>query len=370
MKRHFRDHCSSCYFMGTWLKMLKTICLLVPVVVVILLLGTPLDSKGQTSKKADPIILKYSCPWGPTTDPMVRRKELIKRIDEKTQGRVKLENYGVGELAQPRENYEAVRTGVVDIAHLITSYNPGLFPRSQLMESPFFILPQDDPIGFSYKVMSEIAKNVDPEFERNGVVPSGVYWLGGTVHVFSKKPLQKITDFKGIKISCVAETHSKALKLLGFSPQTIAGADTYLALQKGVVDAALQTHEGAKITRYEEVTKYVTMLNWPQLGFTYVFNPKSLQKLPPDLRSIVVNEFKAFHEEREIYGKQKEDIAALKWMTDRGVKTITLSREETENVKKLMPTFDQWVAEQEKYGVRDARQLGQALLKAAEKYKK
>lgn len=334
----------------------------------VILMSLSQDSQAQTSTQQ--VILKYTCPWGPTTDPMVRRKEWLKTFPEKTQGRLKIELYGVGELCQPRENFEAVRTGVADIAHIISSYTPGLFPRSQLLESPIFVLPLKDPNTFSYKVMGEIADKINPEFERNGVVPSGLYWLGGTVHIYSKKPLQKLEDFRGVKISCVSEVHSNALKRLGFSPQIIPGAETYLALQKGVVDAALQTHGGAKITRYEEVTKYVTLLNWPQLGFTYVFNPASFRKLPEDLRSFLVKEFKTWHEQVEIGQKWQFDNEDLKWLTDRGIKVITLSKEETERINKTLPTFDEWVAEQEKKGVKDARQLGQALLKAIEKYSK
>jgi TRAP-type C4-dicarboxylate transport system substrate-binding protein len=285
---------------------------------------------------------------------MVRRKELVRRIQEKSQGRIKLELYGVGELCQSKENFEAVRAGVADVAHIISAYTPGLFPWSQLIENPFFALPLIDPTKFSYKTISKIAKNINPEFERNGVVPSGLYWLGGTIHIYSKKPLRKIEDFKKVRISCASAVHREALKRLGFLPQIIAGADTYLALREGIVDAALQTHGGAKITRYEEVTKYVTLLNWPQLGFTYVFNPKSLKKLPPDLRSILVNEFRAWHEQVEIGKKWQREQEDLKWLTDRGVKVITLPKEEIEKIRKLLPSFDEWAAQREKYGMHNA----------------
>jgi TRAP-type transport system periplasmic protein len=355
VERYLGDHDGYCYPIDALLKVCKTLCL-VMLLVVVFLLSFLLRSNGLASEKPSPIILKCSCPWGPTTAPMVRRKELVQRIQEKSQGRIRLELYGVGELCQSRENFEAVRTGVADVAYIISAYTPGLFPWSHLIENPFFALPLTDPIKFSYKAMSKIAKNVNPEFEHNGVVPSGIYWLGGTAHVYSKKPLQKIEDFKKVRISCISDVHSKALKRLGFSPQMIAGADTYVALQKGIVDAALQTHGGAKISRYEEVTKYVSLLNWPQLGFTYVFNPSSLKKLPPDLRDILINEFRAWHEQVEIGEAWQREQEDLKWLESRGVKVITLPREEIEKIRKSLPNFDEWAAEKEKYGMRDVRQ--------------
>lgn len=336
--------------MGTQCKVHKTVCLLIPLVIVFLL-SFSVDSKSAAPEEFGPIILKFSGPWGPTTAPMAIRKKLAQQIQEKSQGRIKLELYGIGELCQSKENFEAVRAGVADVAHIISAYTPGLFPWSQLIESPFLALPLIDPIKFSYKAMSKIAKNINPEFERNGVVPSGLYWLGGTIHIYSKKPLRKIEDFKKVRISCASAVHREVLERLGFLPQIIAGADTYLALQKGIVDAALQTHGGARITGYEEVTKYVTLLNWPQLGFTYVFNPESLKKLPPDLRSTLVNEFRAWHEQVEIGKKWQREQRDLKWLTDRGVKVITLPKEEIEKIRKLLPGFDEWAAQREKYGM-------------------
>jgi TRAP-type C4-dicarboxylate transport system substrate-binding protein len=336
--------------------------------VVALVLSSRAKSEAAPKETPKPIALKFTCPWPPPSDPMVRRKELARRVFEKSNGRLKIELYGVGMLCESKQNFEAVQTGVADIAHIISSYTPGLFPRSQLLESPVFPMPAKNPWVVTYKVMSELAPKINPEFERNNVVPSGVYWLGGVVQVYSKNPLQKLEDFKGVKISCVSEVHSNCLKRIGFAPSMIPGAETYLALQKGVIDAALQTHGGARITKYNEVCKYVTLFNWPQLGFTYVFNPKALNRLPPDLREILMSEFKAWHEEVEIGQQWKANEGYLQWVHDNGIKILTLSNQESQRIRKLLPTMDEWAATQEKLGVPDAKELGQTALKLLEKY--
>ena len=340
-------------------------------VMLALVLGPRPDSEAASNETSKPIIVRFSCPWPPASDVMKNRLDLVKRVSEKSGGKLKVELYAVGELCEPKQNFEAVQTGVADIAHIISSYTPGLFPRSQLIESTVFPMPPKNPWVVSYKVMSELAPKINPEFERNSVVPSGIYWLGGVVQVYSKKPLQKVEDFKGVKISCVSEVHSNSLKRLGFLPVMIPGAETYLALQKGVVDAALQTHGGAKITKYEEVTKYITLLNWPQLGFTYVYNPKFLQNLPADLRTILVNEFKTWHEDVEIGQQWKRDLETnIAWAKKNNYQFITLSEEETRKMRQLLPTLDEWAASQVKLGVSDAKELGQKALQLLEKYGK
>jgi TRAP-type C4-dicarboxylate transport system substrate-binding protein len=338
--------------------------------VVALVVSFRAESEAAPQETSKPFVLKFTCPWPPASDPMVKRKVLAARVAERSGGKLKIELYGVGQLCDPKENFEAVQTGVADIGHVISSYTPGLFPRSQLLESPVFPMPRKNPWVVSYKVMSELAPKINPEFERNNVVPSGLYWLGGVVQIFSKKPLLKVEDFKGVKISCISEVHSNCLKRLGFSPSMIPGAETYLALQKGVVDAALQTHGGARITKYNEVCNYMTQLNWPQLGFTYVYNPKSLNRLPADLRGLLMKEFKAWHEELEIGQRWKDDEGYVQWVKDNGIKILTLSDEETQRIRKVLPSLDEWAATQEKLGVKDAKELGQTALKLLEKYSK
>jgi TRAP-type C4-dicarboxylate transport system substrate-binding protein len=338
------------------------------VLAVAFVLSSQINALAASQDTSKPIVLKYTCPWPPGSDVMKRRVELINRVAEKSHGRLKIELYGVGELCDSKGNFEAVQTGIADIAHIISSYTPGLFPRSQLLESPIFPMPAKNPWVVSYKVMSELAPEINPEFERNDVVPSGLYWLGGVVQVYSKKPLVKVEDFKGVKISCVSEVHSNSLKRLGFAPSIIPGAETYLALQKGVIDAALQTHGGARITKYNEVCNYVTLFNWPQLGFTYVFNPKSLNRLPADLRELLISEFKTWHEEVEIGQQWKANEAYVKWVQDNGIKILTLSNEESQRIRQLLPTLDEWAADQKKLGVSDAKELGQKALKLLEKY--
>lgn len=330
--------------------------------------GTSETSGSGTSKLSGPFTIKWSCPWPPASDGMVRREAFLKEFEERHGDKFKFELYGVGQLCESKENVEAVQTGVADIAHIISSYTPGLFPRTQLLESPVFTLYTAHPWNVSYKIMSELAPAIDPELERNGLVPSGLYWLGGVVHIYSKEPLRTVEDFQGVKISCVSEVHSDALKRLGFSPSMIPGAETYLALEKGVVDAALQTHGGAKITKYEEVCNYVTLLGWPQLGFTYAFNPDFMNRLPDDYRQLLVDEFKVWHETVEIDGAKMEDNQSLQFMLDHGTEIIELPDTELQKIEQLLPSIDEWAAEQEKLGISDAEELGQKLLELIKKY--
>jgi TRAP-type transport system periplasmic protein len=315
-----------------------------------------------------PVVLKWSCPWPPGSTPMVRRQDYLDQLEEKSNGHIKIELYGVGQLCEPKENVEAVQTGVADIAAIISSYTPGLFPRSQVLEAPIFTLRTDDPWKVSYSIMSEMRDEIDAEFERNGLVSGGQYWLGGVVQIFSKDKLSKLEDFKGIKISCVSEVHSEALQSLGMAPSMIPGAETYLALEKGVIDAALQTHGGARITKYDEVCNYVTILNWPQLGFAYAYNPDSLANLSTADKEFVMNEMWDYHENIEI-GKYKQFSAEdYQWVIDHGIETVELSDEEFNRITNALPSLDKWIEDQKKVGIDDAEELSERILALIEKY--
>lgn len=329
---------------------------------------SPASPSSPASTTSAPVILKWSCPWPPGSTPMVRRQDFLTQVEEKSNGHVKIELYGVGQLCEPKENVEAVQTGVADIASIISSYTPGLFPRSQVLEAPIFTLRTDDPWKVSYNIMNEMRDEIDAEFDRNGLVSGGQYWLGGVVQIFSKDKLSKLEDFKGIKISCVSEVHSEALQSLGMAPSMIPGAETYLALEKGVIDAALQTHGGARITKYDEVCNYVTILNWPQLGFAYAYNPDSLASLSDADRDFVLKEMWDFHENIEIGMYKQFSAEDYQWVLDHGIEPVTLSDAEFTKITNALPSLDKWIVDQKKLGINDAEALSKKILALIEKY--
>ena len=62
----------------------------------------------------------------------------IKKIEEESNGRIKIEHYPSMQLGgSPPSLYGQARDGVVDIIWTVLGYTPGLFPTVEAFELPF-----------------------------------------------------------------------------------------------------------------------------------------------------------------------------------------------------------------------------------------
>ena len=63
--------------------------------------------------------------------------EFVEKVEEETDGRIKITSYSGASLAEPDEHFDAAATGSVDIALSVHGYTPGEFPLSPVVELPF-----------------------------------------------------------------------------------------------------------------------------------------------------------------------------------------------------------------------------------------
>ena len=74
-------------------------------------------------------------------------------------------------------------------------------------------------------------------YGRYNVFFVGGVWYGAESLV-SKKPIRKLTDFKGVKIRAPQGIGQDIFQILGSAPVNLPGSEVYTALERGVVDAS------------------------------------------------------------------------------------------------------------------------------------
>lgn len=124
--------------------------------------------------------------------------------------------------------------------------------------------------------------------------PKGLYCGGFATHGFKaflnrKMPVTKLEDMPQSKWRVIPnELFVDTYKAMGVSPVTLPWPEVFSALQRGVIDGIdLTPNEtwGAKI--YEAV-KYMSLCKLGQNPQVYVASQKFLDRLPADLREIVI----------------------------------------------------------------------------------
>ena len=321
-------------------------------------------AKAPASTIQAPIILRWSLPTppaGPGWDLSVQKE---KAIETRTGGRVDVQLFPSGSLATGPQTIDALRTGLIDISVVSTIYNPGLFPLTN-----FVCLPMICP---GHPVGTNILQDLYPKYLQAEWDAVGVKVLYLTVfpsaQVFSKKPMQSLADFKGVTISCPSELASEGFKLAGFLPINIPGGNTYVALQKGVIDACSASVGGGQMMRYQDFVKYITILDFYVSPSAICMSSQSYNALPADIRKIVVEEL-IDYQKTWLDMLADEEVVSTQYFKTLGFEILRLPENEYELLKQQMaPLADTWIAEQEKAGRNDARQYVEDFYKLRDQY--
>lgn len=174
------------------------------------------------------------------------------------------------------------------------------------------------------------------------------FWDLGFRHLLSKdKPINTVSDLKGIKIRCQPNPiQIAAFKALGTNPTPIPWPELFTSLQQGVVSATENPLQNIYSARLYEVTKYLT-LTGHLLDYNVVLvNEQWYQKLPDDVRkafdeSIVVadevyiKQFYRFETEYMDIIKKKMDVREMPVEEIEKFKEIALPASIKEVVKQV-----------------------------------
>lgn len=215
-------------------------------------------------------------------DSLVRLKDIL---EERSDGRLKLQLFEAGSLFKAQETFNAVSRGILEMGTISPSYASdkmtlagiasGLpFAFRNVWETAYF----HQALGFEEMLREEAAKH-------------NVYWATDKVYpteMVVKKPINSLNDFKSLKIRSSGALQ-KFLTEAGAAASYIPGGELYTALDSGIVDGAhWGASQGAASMALYEVAKYHVQ---PALNIAgtdvIIVSQKALDKLPEDLQQLV-----------------------------------------------------------------------------------
>jgi len=289
---------------------------------------------GQTK----PIELNYSTHMPAQHGLTLLANEWGREIEKRTNGRVKVTVFAGGTMLAADKCYDGVVKGIADVGLAVPGFTRGRFPLSEVL---------DLPLGYkNATAATKLSNEYYNKFKPTEFAESQVMYVHahgpGVLH--SKKAVNKLEDFKGLKIRCTGLS-AKVAAAIGGAPVAMPVGDTYDALSRGVVDASLASMEAAEGWRWAEVTKFIVESSG--IGYTtsffVVMNKGKWNAFPPDIQKIIrqINE--------EWIGKEANDWETIEksgrdFAQKLGNKIIPLPKEENEKVAKAVkPLLDEYV---------------------------
>lgn len=217
-------------------------------------------------------------------------KKFAELMKERTNGRVEIKVYPAAQLGSELELAQGLRLGTLDFSASSVGNVTPLIPKAGLLGAPY-IIESDAHRKRLTANEGPFYKALDKAVEESGI---GIKILGittaGIRSVYnSKHPIYTPDDLKSTKIrTMTADIQVKGWKSFGSVPTPIPFAELYSALQTRVVDAAENSPEFYFTMKHYEQAPYYSLTEHMVATGLFMISKKTWDKLPADLRPIVV----------------------------------------------------------------------------------
>ncbi|GLB60293.1 TRAP transporter substrate-binding protein [Cytobacillus sp. NCCP-133] len=268
------------------------------------------SSKGESEGA---LTLKLAHSGSDTHQYQIGAAEFAKVVEEKSDGKIKVEIHGNATLGSEAEAIEQVIDGTIDMSVVAADSSlANTVPEMNLFGLPYIF---DDREHVYSKLDGEPGKELLGLIDQNNMKGLG-YWEVGFRHLTNnKKEINKPQDVEGLKIRVqpapVWETHMKAL---GANPTPVAFNELYSALDQGVVDGQENPLPTIHSMKFYEVQKYVALTGHTYTPAVVIMSNNSWGKLDEDQQKVIeeaVEETKEY-QRNFLEEKEQEIIAELK----------------------------------------------------------
>jgi TRAP-type mannitol/chloroaromatic compound transport system substrate-binding protein len=202
-------------------------------------------------------------------------------------GRLDIKVFSADELVPAMQSFDAVAKGSAQVGHDWPGYWKGKNEAFVAFASvPFGLDGEGYNIWMQEKGGTELMQELYGQFNLYAL-PGGQ--LGQEMGLFSNKRATKMEDFKGMRVRTVG-WYMDILNKLGASVSPLPGGEVYLALERGVIDAAEFSSPAMNYPMgFDEITKYAIQpgVHQPGIQCALFFNMDAWNKLPEDLKWIV-----------------------------------------------------------------------------------
>ena len=270
-----------------------------------------------------PVVLRLVVPT-PTGDMLtVKDQELADNFNRRARGEYEIRVYPGESIVKVPEYLDAVRVGAIEMADTAWGIYAGHDKRLGAMEMPFLF----NNINASIEAASELLPIYDELLsEKFNQKALALFAIGG-MELISTRPVNTLSDWKGLMTGAINPQISAMTRELGGSPVVVMWTDLYTSLQKKVIDAGLSNSHQMLTFSLTDVCSNVSVFYGASGWQGYSINMKIWNKMPEHIKNILIDETTRAAEKMhtEFLKLHDEDIENLK---KKGIKVNVISPEE------------------------------------------
>nr|WP_294514574.1 TRAP transporter substrate-binding protein [uncultured Bilophila sp.] len=209
-------------------------------------------------------------------------------VEARSGGRVEVQLFPSGQLGDETEMIQNVRAGNLDIAVVGIANTVPFVKKLGILTMPYIF---DD----LYDVVRATTGPAHDLLNGYAVNEGGFRILGWTYTDYrylsnSRKPIRNLNDIRGMKFRVPQSAVLLAsYKAWGANPIPLSWAETFTALQQGVVDGQCYGYITFLACRFNEVQKYITEVHYTYQLQPMILSQRAYKKMSPELRRLVID---------------------------------------------------------------------------------
>ncbi|MGL1893016.1 MAG: TRAP transporter substrate-binding protein [Spirochaetaceae bacterium] len=203
--------------------------------------------------------------------------EFARLVEERSNGRIKIEVYPGSQLGEEKAVIEQVQFGAIDFTRVSIAPLTAFSPNFDALQMPYLYRNTEH----MWKVLNS---SVGDDFLAS-LIPSGfvgLSWFDGGARSFynSVRPIKSMADLKGLKFRVMESALNIALvEALGAVATPMPYGEVYSAIQTGVIDGAENNWPSYYSASHYEVAKYYTLDEHLRVPEITIASKMSMDKL-------------------------------------------------------------------------------------------
>jgi C4-dicarboxylate-binding protein DctP len=209
-------------------------------------------------------------------------------LEARSQGRIEVKVFPRNQLGTIASQIEGVQLGTVEAFVSPTDFYAGVDPRFGTFSIPMLF----KDMQHAEKVLLDPALNKEilALGADKGLQVVSVFTYA-YAHYFGKEPIRRLADFQGKKLRVNATAAERAkMRQFGATAVPMDLAEVVPGLQQGVIDGTMSATAVYVNLKFDELGKVITQVNDTMIVSVGAVSRAWLNKLPADLRQIVIEE--------------------------------------------------------------------------------
>ena len=265
-------------------------------------------------------------------------------LETGSNGRIEVKIFPASQLGPIPRQIEGVQLGTIECVLFPADFFVGLDPRYGVFSIPAM-----------FRDMKHAANTIaDPAVNKPLLdLAESKGLVGVTAFVYSaadylgKTPIRHLSDFKGKKFRINATpAERERFELLGATGVPMPLNEVIPALQRGTVDGTQSAIAVFVNFKFSDISKILTQTDDTMLVPVAVVSKAWLEKLPPDLRDLVINEGRKLQARVQDASFSALDVMRKKW-AEQGGSIITLPPDEQKKLVELLKPVGDTVTKSE-----------------------